>query len=218
MRGLSPRVRGNHRRPQRRQRRRRSIPACAGEPPDRSSSIKVRRVYPRVCGGTMQSIEAAIASMGLSPRVRGNHLAMRGNVMGRRSIPACAGEPASAARTRTLSKVYPRVCGGTAVKFWHFPPAFGLSPRVRGNHGQNVTCFALHRSIPACAGEPGPSGAVSTRPGVYPRVCGGTAADGLMPYDEAGLSPRVRGNPGALDLGRAADRSIPACAGEPCRC
>ena len=50
--GLSPRVRGNPWMSTRRSSLGRSIPACAGEPPIRSSSISLAMVYPRVCGGT----------------------------------------------------------------------------------------------------------------------------------------------------------------------
>ena len=86
-----------------------SIPACAGEPwilrrfkdvlpglsprvrGNRCSANNVRsmiKVYPRVCGGTMNG-----------------------------SIPACAGEPPATRLTVGLTavqlRVYPRVCGGT---------------------------------------------------------------------------------------------------------
>ena len=52
------------------------------------------RVYPRVCGGTICLCRWASFLKGLSPRVRGNpqKLAVFGEV--KRSIPACAGEPA----------------------------------------------------------------------------------------------------------------------------
>ena len=91
--GLSPRVRGNQ--PQRHQYipRHRSIPACAGEPPSRSMTPRVATVYPRVCGGTRVSRRGRGTAEGLSPRVRGNPPLAGRVVIGRRSIPACAGEP-----------------------------------------------------------------------------------------------------------------------------
>ena len=50
---------------------------------------------------------------------------------------------------------------------------------------------------------------------VYPRVCGGTEiTQNLLRYDK-GLSPRVRGNLQGDRYGKANQRSIPACAGEP---
>ena len=55
-----------------------------------------------------------------------------------------------------LEEVYPRVCGGTvgqpSATNWHL----GLSPRVRGNRGHIFFWHHIKRSIPACAGEPGP--------------------------------------------------------------
>ena len=50
---------------------------------------------------------------------------------------------------------------------------------------------------------------------VYPRVCGGTIALGVAGLVVGGLSPRVRGNRVAVASALQADRSIPACAGEP---
>ena len=71
------------------------------------------------------------------------------------------------------------------------------------------------RSIPACAGEPLPSGRLGKRQRVYPRVCGGTPGNSLTATSISGLSPRVRGNrlPGRSSF--PPHRSIPACAGEP---
>ena len=50
--GLSPRVRGNHSHCKANQWRRRSIPACAGEPYSTICRVGAARVYPRVCGET----------------------------------------------------------------------------------------------------------------------------------------------------------------------
>ena len=50
---------------------------------------------------------------------------------------------------------------------------------------------------------------------VYPRVCGGTMTGQGAAIAYQGLSPRVRGNLSPTPSGREADRSIPACAGEP---
>ena len=71
--GLSPRVRGNLPFQPGVGPRPRSIPACAGEPPYRSRPSQLRRVYPRVCGGTGGTDPDTWMYRGLSPRVRGNH-------------------------------------------------------------------------------------------------------------------------------------------------
>ena len=91
---------------------------------------------------------------GLSPRVRGNRSV---EVLRRhldRSIPACAGEPASVAGCKKSNAVYPRVCGGTMKPCVMFSLAHGLSPRVRGNRARLIHGHLRSGSIPACAGEP----------------------------------------------------------------
>ena len=138
--GLSPRVRGN-----RAVLRVRgiggfhglgSIPACAGEPASISSSIK--RYIPDgsipACAGDPSSGFAARLCI--------------------RSIPACAGEPLCAGRPSQPTRVYPRVCGGTASNSLIRVVAKGLSPRVRGNRPAWSRQSDGSRSIPACAGEP----------------------------------------------------------------
>ena len=132
-------------------------------------------VYPRVYGGTNSSGKRYPYLQGLSPRVRGNREAfdLTGDPIG--SIPACTGEPRTAAPRQNPGQVYPRVYGGTPFFFFPRPPFFGLSPRVRGNLIRLPSRPALGWSIPACTGEP-----CRTRPSisseeVYPRVYGGTA-------------------------------------------
>ena len=192
--GLSPRVRGNLplRRPPRL--RRRSIPACAGEPTTAGLRYTVRGVYPRVCGGTASAVPASGALIGLSPRVRGNRPACRTICPTGRSIPACAGEPNRRRAAKGVPRVYPRVCGGTPGRANGCLALPGLSPRVRGNPLLSASDNRGIGSIPACAGEPPSACVVQYRRRVYPRVCGGTAVAGTLDPVLNGLSPRVRGN------------------------
>ena len=193
----------------------RSIPACAGEPHRPRLPRQVHRVYPRVCGGTNLPHVARHTRHGLSPRVRGNPGLAFAEGSGRRSIPACAGEPVCRKRGGWGSWVYPRVCGGT----WPRPCSRfgrqGLSPRVRGNRNRRPIHIRIAGSIPACAGEPGGVPPVCLEIGVYPRVCGGTGGVGGVQGLVDGLSPRVRGNRGLIAVGMCSLGSIPACAGEP---
>ena len=217
--GLSPRVRGNHSGRAIRRLHWRSIPACAGEPLYQCGPVGRGRVYPRVCGGTLAGLFRAASRQGLSPRVRGNPRDPPSRELGIRSIPACAGEPIGRnepvaytgvyprvcgepgrdKHSRDGFTVYPRVCGGTPVLPIVIILPAGLSPRVRGNLFGPFPYLFPPRSIPACAGEP--TGAThdmqDSRPGVYPRVCGGTATSIIVAFEEfghGGLSPRVRGN------------------------
>ena len=95
----------------------------------------------------------------------------------RGSIPACAGEPSSARASRSPTRVYPRVCGGTALETYATYRDRGLSPRVRGNRRR-----VRRRRRPGTT--------------VYPRVCGGPSPRRRCGQRERweGLSPRVRGN------------------------
>ena len=131
--GLSPRVRGNQRRKATQPTRNGSIPACAGEPFWKDNGRGIWMVYPRVCGGTITMTPRYMCSGGLSPRVRGNRLALACATFRLRSIPACAGEPAILIVPFRLHGVYPRVCGGTAPLRTLVVTERGLSPRVRGN-------------------------------------------------------------------------------------
>ena len=198
--GLSPRLRGNLDPPSRRSQVHRSIPALAGEPTANTGSIFSDGVYPRVCGGTRMGPTSSLRSKGLSPRLRGNPQVASYAIMEYRSIPAFAGEPRWTWPPGWPLKVYPRVCGGTT----HTPPATaprtGLSPRLRGNRSILFNSFCSWRSIPAFAGEPRVPRRSSSPPGVYPRVCGGTAGSLRGPSILKGLSPRLRENrlaPGA---------------------
>ena len=213
--GLSPRVRGNPNWNLYYTGSVGSIPACAGEPRPFAPSPPQRRVYPRVCGGTDNSLEYIRGAYGLSPRVRGNHEEGAVLLDDHGSIPACAGEPHALWSGYPASWVYPRVCGGTAIACLTLMPQIGLSPRVRGNRRGKAKDLAGWGSIPACAGEPAGSAYQQRHRRVYPRVCRGTAKSSSASGYDSGLSPRVRGNlpPGLFET--VSRRSIPACAGEP---
>ena len=213
--GLSPRVRGNLPHRAAGTIRQGSIPACAGEPRVCCTQARTQKVYPRVCGGTLPCGPPSTSTAGLSPRVRGNRVATIIALGLVRSILACAGEPAGPPSLSPATRVYPRVCGGTpsplAIR-WQSP---GLSPRVQGNLPHRAAGTIRQGSIPACAGEPYRRGMQSPSGQVYPRVCGGTRPERHDAPAGRGLSPRVRGNRGMLQVLPAAHRSIPACAGEP---
>ena len=131
--GLSPRVRGNLGGYRPAGAFCGSIPACAGEAPGLAGLDCLLEVYPRVCGGTLQTDEGAECVMGLSPRVRGNLSVAAWASWLWGSIPACAGEPSRWTLRVGRFRVYPRVCGGTGRVSMEPESLVGLSPRVRGN-------------------------------------------------------------------------------------
>ena len=212
--GLSPRVRGKRNAMLPKHWHIRSIPACAGETGNRRSAAPEPPVYPRVCGGNAPPRAIQRVAEGLSPRVRGKLFDAGGVPLFKGSIPACAGEAGENPAQPGMAGVYPRVCGGS-----HFPTLraarqHGLSPRVRGKPSSLCAIGRPARSIPACAGEAGPSGSGFRRRVVYPRVCGGSAKTKMIPGKGQGLSPRVRGKPLLPVPYPQLWRSIPACAGE----
>ena len=215
-RGLSPRVRGNLVALVAGSGILWSIPASAGEPLASWSGIEVSRVYPRECGGTGIGRRETCPFKGLSPRVRGNLMAIHSALPLGRSIPASAGEPLSGCPSKSFKSVYPRECGGTPRYQVRVHYLAGLSPRVRGNLTLEHLVMSIHRSIPASAGEPDDHRRDQSGLRVYPRECGGTRAGCGQRSDPDGLSPRVRGNLRVHEYRAWWQRSIPASAGEPC--
>ena len=213
--GLSPRVRGNLISRRSHTAEYRSIPASAGEPARELFQKQGAAVYPRECGGTFHLGFHVPLGTGLSPRVRGNRACPSDHVAASGSIPASAGEPPSVIRVGSRLSVYPRECGGTDCWASLLGQKVGLSPRVRGNRNCRHWSLQRKRSIPASAGEPRMFTPMDRAPRVYPRECGGTKSDLVANTGYDGLSPRVRGNPGAVLEDAASMRSIPASAGEP---
>ena len=156
--GLSPRMRGNLRQFVPFGHNARSIPAYAGEPHIGDGVARCRWVYPRVCGGTPSSPAAFSARRGLSPRMRGNPTFMAAGRKPEWSIPAYAGEPPPGLGKPAAVCLYPRVCGGTAVRRYRDAYQRGLSPRMRGNPTPSAKEYNGRRSIPAYAGEPAVGG------------------------------------------------------------
>ena len=172
--GLSPRARGNPHSGLFTGRGAGSIPACAGEPGDVAGRAGRMEVYPRVRGGTLDTLDKKLMTCGLSPRARGNLGTSLALSYILRSIPACAGEPSWTFKSATGRQVYPRVRGGTTRSKSTDETVKGLSPRARGNHLNHKSRTPVTRSIPACAGEPWSRRTTASRTRVYPRVRGGT--------------------------------------------
>ena len=131
--GLSPLARGNPSGEAADQTAPGSIPACAGEPLQVSWCVLTERVYPRLRGGTRSDRELKVHQRGLSPLARGNRAYKPSNDVHWGSIPACAGEPPTQQEQRSVSRVYPRLRGGTRIRIPKSSFVKGLSPLARGN-------------------------------------------------------------------------------------
>ena len=151
--GLSPRGRGKRRRAAQDIQQPRSIPAWAGETPERTTSISAARVYPRVGGGNALARATTSATEGLSPRGRGKRRADKPRRPELGSIPAWAGETGPRAGQRRRQQVYPRVGGGNVSVGFSQSGGLGLSPRGRGKLRQRFNALLPRGSIPAWAGE-----------------------------------------------------------------
>ena len=160
LKGLSPRVRGNHLVDHRLDGQHGSIPACTGKPADSPGTPCHPRVYPRVYGETEVEITSGDTYTGLSvaphlsPRVRGNRRRCASATTPLGSIPACTGKPMRRRRTARVLGVYPRVYGETYRNDARHRTPEGLSPRVRGNRLCRTVTGMTSRSIPACTGKP----------------------------------------------------------------
>ena len=213
--GLSPQVRGSHVRGGSAGAAGGSIPAGAGEPPRARAGGRRPWVYPRRCGGAMESGRLEVFAAGLSPQVRGSPRTRIRRCQTRRSIPAGAGEPPPAPPSASPARVYPRRCGGAVFSVAGGASETGLSPQVRGSRAACLAGGVAPGSIPAGAGEPLTPSVLACAARVYPRRCGGAQVPTREGVSLLGLSPQVRGSPPARRGGASCTGSIPAGAGEP---
>ena len=109
--GLSPRVWGSHYLRHPPAALQGSIPTCVGQPCLATRSGNCRRVYPHVCGAAPDADEAGSNAEGLSPRVWGSPVKVRGRLGIQRSIPTCVGQPEMVNPCCPPTEVYPHVCG-----------------------------------------------------------------------------------------------------------
>ena len=75
-------------------------------------SARRSKVYPRVGGGNILRARICLRWRGLSPRGRGKRMRISETPKALGSIPAWAGETASAEQALLEQAVYPRVGGG----------------------------------------------------------------------------------------------------------
>ena len=152
--GPSPRVRGIHRHGWSRAAGSGSIPAGAGNPRPTGRRDLRQRVHPRGCGESRSMPRGSWSSSGPSPRVRGILPLLGPQKVGRRSIPAGAGNPCRGPTRRAAARVHPRGCGESSGKPTAVAARRGPSPRVRGIRGRRAWRTVGLGSIPAGAGNP----------------------------------------------------------------
>ncbi len=132
--GLSPLARGTLRRKVRNQRRKRFIPAGAGNTLRLPRREPQRPVYPRWRGEHPRTLLYVDHARGLSPLARGTRSIERLRLAVQRFIPAGAGNTRCRETRSASSSVYPRWRGEHFKKHKLSTDRRGLSPLARGTH------------------------------------------------------------------------------------
>ncbi len=221
--GSSPPVRGTRSRPRRRARRRRFIPACAGNTFGFGRAGATGAVHPRLCGEHVNTISRNRNMFGSSPPVRGTRTGRGGERLKLRFIPACAGNTPRDSERTPSSPVHPRLCGEHYFSATQSTSVVGSSPPVRGTPPLSFFCWRRPRFIPACAGNTPLMRRDVRKSAVHPRLCGEHDLDRPVQPFYSGSSPPVRGTQSPRERRADDGRFIPACAGNtgsrrrPCR-
>ena len=167
--GSSPRARGTRRSRGRWRRRRRFIPAGAGNTLRDELAELRRTVHPRGRGEHVVTASAVLAATGSSPRARGTPVHHRRGARGLRFIPAGAGNTPSTCRAQPSNTVHPRGRGEHAQPHAQHRLVTGSSPRARGTRGPLELALWITRFIPAGAGNTPARFPITPPASVHPR-------------------------------------------------
>ena len=211
--GSSPRLRGTHPALPRATASVRFIPAPAGNTNSAMMPPISLPVHPRACGEHSDSRPAGTVIVGSSPRLRGTLLSLPQTHLTVRFIPAPAGNTRRATFSRWFPSVHPRACGEHLIRYYERAWEIGSSPRLRGTRTQSAGTPGQGRFIPAPAGNTFRSPLPLSCFSVHPRACGEHRRGRLQSRPDTGSSPRLRGTRQADPVGEAAERFIPAPAG-----
>ena len=211
--GSSPRMRGIRSGGGGADRRRRFIPAHAGNSLPRRFRAGAPAVHPRACGEFALELPAVEAEHGSSPRMRGIPISRLDAEYEFRFIPAHAGNSSCGMRSSRTPTVHPRACGEFDLARGQVRTGCGSSPRMRGIRFRGPRTAAPARFIPAHAGNSAPGAFPHLREQVHPRACGEFGGLGDAVEESDGSSPRMRGIPASESMRHAYSRFIPAHAG-----
>ncbi len=211
--GLSPLARGTLCNGAVRQGCSRFIPAGAGNTMQWSSATRLQPVYPR-WRGEHDCFESVTGSnVGLSPLARGTLRDSGPGISPMRFIPAGAGNTYSCACVLVESPVYPRWRGEHTTRYSGRSATTGLSPLARGTHCAIFVVLFIGRFIPAGAGNTSDALTWCVAIPVYPRWRGEHNLTLISNNIAGGLSPLARGTQRNIEQLVAAERFIPAGAG-----
>ena len=151
--GSSPRWRGTRSRQDCDMRRRRIIPALAGNTSNRRVMVTGVTDHPRAGGEHGLQVSRSTWGPGSSPRWRGTPASASGTYNPVRIIPALAGNTPHPSQCCGLSADHPRAGGEHRSCAGEHSARGGSSPRWRGTHEQKLADHDKNRIIPALAGN-----------------------------------------------------------------
>ena len=134
------------------------------------------------------------------------------------SIPARAGQPLPAMQPIRAAWVHPRSRGAAGCHAEMDQGSSGPSPLARGSLAVQRRHDANRGSIPARAGQPFGLGFAAPPVGVHPRSRGAALFLRCTGNRALGPSPLARGSHARRGFPDRRCGSIPARAGQPCRC
>ena len=211
--GSSPLARGTLPRLHPRRHLCRFIPARAGNTRRSSDATVPVTVHPRSRGEHPPYVQAACSAGGSSPLARGTHIADATGLSRGRFIPARAGNTASSTSRQRSASVHPRSRGEHQPIACRRGARVGSSPLARGTRAAGRASRWSGRFIPARAGNTRWLTKERPRSSVHPRSRGEHREELIQRRRAAGSSPLARGTRGTARTARAANRFIPARAG-----
>ncbi len=211
--GSSPRARGTARGGVDPRRRRRFIPARAGNGRRTTRPPGPTSVHPRARGERRSSPSCPTTCAGSSPRARGTAICSAFIAQAGRFIPARAGNGTEERLSRSQSSVHPRARGERLLTAKFIVSPTGSSPRARGTVVRAASAQRRARFIPARAGNGPLQARRAPCPSVHPRARGERLANVLGSALSFGSSPRARGTVTNERRVDGSPRFIPARAG-----
>ncbi len=211
--GSSPHARGARRLHREVEHFPRLIPACAGSTPRARAACPSPRAHPRMRGEHLRVRGVLAHCEGSSPHARGAPTRRSPWPPRTGLIPACAGSTDHGRGVRRAWQAHPRMRGEHHVGFLFNSAGGGSSPHARGAPALADLDLRRVRLIPACAGSTTPRTTRRRSDSAHPRMRGEHRRPSPVIRTPRGSSPHARGAPHTGWPRGAFTGLIPACAG-----
>ena len=190
------------------------IPAHAGNTRGTRITPEFDGDHPRACGEHQRVFHEGALCLGSSPRMRGTHGDVIGEIRAAGIIPAHAGNTLRSLGSLSANRDHPRACGEHRTMTPIRPFARGSSPRMRGTQNVSFLCCSTSGIIPAHAGNTSGILVCLRMAGDHPRACGEHVLSDAAFVRSQGSSPRMRGTPMRLYESVLFRRDHPRACGE----